>query len=193
MVVSYASSPVAEVVFADPRPAEPPTGVLLDGCFRQVEFAGVLAGTDAPAEARAFIDFLLSPAVQSDIPLNMFVSRRRLASAEIPADYAAFAADPGAPLSLDPARHRRRTASAWIEEWTQHRPALSRRAALLLAIPPGLFLAIFFAWPVATIVARGLLPAGGFDRGGGAWRSGPARPRSTCSRSRSRSRWAPPG
>ena len=116
MVVSYASSPVAEVVFADPRPAEPPTGVLLDGCFRQVEYAGVLAGTDAPAEARAFIDFLLSPAVQSDIPLTMFVTPA-LASAEIPADYAAFAADPGAPLSLDPAvidagRER------WIEEWT---------------------------------------------------------------------------
>ena len=48
----------------------------------------------------------------------------------------------------------------------RHRPALSRRAALLLAIPPGLFLAVFFAWPVATIVARGLLPEGGFDPGG---------------------------
>ncbi len=45
------------------------------------------------------------------------------------------------------------------------RPALSRRAALLLAIPPGLFLAVFFVYPVASIVARGLLPAGGFDAG----------------------------
>jgi thiamine transport system permease protein len=45
------------------------------------------------------------------------------------------------------------------------RPALSRRGALLLAAPPALFLALFFAWPVASIVARGLLPAGGFDPG----------------------------
>jgi thiamine transport system substrate-binding protein len=115
MVVSYASSPVAEVVFADPRPPAAPTGVLLDGCFRQVEFAGVLRGTDAPLAARAFVDFLLSPEVQSDIPLNMFVSPA-LATAEVPADYAAFAATPPEPLSLDPAvidANRER----WIEEW----------------------------------------------------------------------------
>jgi thiamine transport system substrate-binding protein len=116
MVVSYASSPVAEVVFADPRPEAAPTGVLEDGCFRQVEFAGVLAGTDAPTEARSFIDFLLSEVVQEDIPLNMFVSPA-LATATVPPDYAAFAATPDAPLGLDPAlidANRER----WIEEWT---------------------------------------------------------------------------
>jgi thiamine transport system substrate-binding protein len=82
-----------------------------------VEFAGVLAGTDAPTEARAFIDFLLSPEVQADIPLSMFVSPA-LSTAEVPADYAAHAAVPEAPLSLDPAliqANRER----WIEEWTQ--------------------------------------------------------------------------
>jgi thiamine transport system substrate-binding protein len=116
MVVSYASSPVAEVVFADPRPATPPTGVLEDGCYRQVEFAGVLAGTDAPAEARAFVDFLLSQPVQEDIPLNMFVSPA-LSTATVPPDYAAFAATPDAPLRLDPA-HIDANREAWIEEWT---------------------------------------------------------------------------
>ncbi len=117
MVVSYASSPVAEVIYADPRPATAPTGVLGDGCFRQVEFAGVLRGTDAPAEARALIDFLLSPEVQADIPLNMFVSPAR-SSADVPADYAAFAATPDAPLSLDPAAIQANR-EAWIEAWTQ--------------------------------------------------------------------------
>jgi thiamine transport system substrate-binding protein len=117
MVVSYASSPVAEVIYADPRPEIAPTGVLEDGCFRQVEFAGVLAGTQAPAEARAFIDFLLSPEVQADIPLNMFVSPA-LATADIPADYAAFAAAPDAPLTLDPALIQANR-EAWIEAWTQ--------------------------------------------------------------------------
>ena len=117
MVVSYASSPVAEVIYADPRPETAPTGVLEDGCFRQVEFAGVLAGTQAPAEARAFVDFLLSPAVQADIPLNMFVSPA-LSTAEIPADYAAFTATPAAPLSLDPTAIEANR-EAWIEAWTQ--------------------------------------------------------------------------
>jgi len=117
MVVSYASSPVAEVVFADPRPATPPTGVLLDGCFRQIEFAAVLAGTQHPAEAQAFVDFLLSPAVQADIPLNMFVSPA-LSTAQVPADYAAFNAVPSAPLSLDPALIDANR-EAWIEAWTQ--------------------------------------------------------------------------
>ena len=101
----------------DPRPEVPPTGVLLDGCFRQVEFAGVLAGTPHEAEARAFIDFLLSREVQSDIPLSMFVSPAN-AAAPIPADYAAYAALPAQPLTLDPATiaaNRER----WIEEWTQ--------------------------------------------------------------------------
>ena len=46
MVVSYASSPVAEVIYADPPVDTPPTGVLLDSCFRQIEFAGISRGTD---------------------------------------------------------------------------------------------------------------------------------------------------
>lgn len=117
MVVSYASSPVAEVIYADPRPETAPTGVLEDGCFRQVEFAGVLKGTDAPAEARALVDFLLSPEVQADIPLNMFVSPA-LATAQVPADYEAFTATPGSPLSLDPAAIQANR-EAWIEAWTQ--------------------------------------------------------------------------
>ncbi len=51
LVVSYASSPPAEVVFAEPPVAEPPTGVIEASCYRQVEGAGILAGTDNPAEA----------------------------------------------------------------------------------------------------------------------------------------------
>ena len=56
-----------------PQPTEPPTAVVTDGCFRQIEFAGVLAGAKAPDLARAFVDFMLSTDFQQDIPLNMFV------------------------------------------------------------------------------------------------------------------------
>ncbi|HAB57287.1 MAG TPA: thiamine ABC transporter substrate-binding protein, partial [Acidimicrobiaceae bacterium] len=73
IVVSYASSPPAEVIFADPPVDTAPTGVLLDSCFRQIEFAGILAGTEHRAEAQALIDFMLTPTFQEDVPLNMFV------------------------------------------------------------------------------------------------------------------------
>ena len=45
LVVSYGSSPPAEVIFADPPRTDAPTGVIDATCFRQVEFAGVLRGT----------------------------------------------------------------------------------------------------------------------------------------------------
>ena len=47
IVISYASSPAAEVVFgSDPEADEAPTAALDVGCYRQIEFAGILRGTD---------------------------------------------------------------------------------------------------------------------------------------------------
>ncbi len=60
LVVSYASSPPAEVVFANPPVDEPPTGVIEATCVRQVEYAGVLAGAEHPEAAGQLIDFLLT-------------------------------------------------------------------------------------------------------------------------------------
>ena len=73
LVVSYASSPPAEVAYADPPVDEAPTGVMEASCYRQVEFAGILSGTDRPVEAGLLVDFLLSETVQADLPLTMFV------------------------------------------------------------------------------------------------------------------------
>jgi thiamine transport system substrate-binding protein len=75
LVVSYASSPVAEVVFADPPTDAAPTGAITADrtCFRQVEFAGILRGTQRRALAMEFIDFLLGIRFQEDLPLQMFV------------------------------------------------------------------------------------------------------------------------
>ena len=117
LVVSYASSPVAEVVFAaDPKPTEPPTASFTDGCFRQVEFVGILKGTKHEAQARKLVDFLVAKAFQEDMALNMFVSPV-LRSAETPADYQRFTVVPDKPLSLAPdviAKNR----DAWVEQWT---------------------------------------------------------------------------
>jgi thiamine transport system substrate-binding protein len=116
IVVSYATSPVAEVVFADPPVTEAPTAVVTDGCFRQVEYAAVLHGTKAPQLADEFIDFMLSSEFQQDIPLNMFVFPANSA-ATVPAVFLEHAAQVAAPVELDAAliaANRDR----WVQEWT---------------------------------------------------------------------------
>ena len=116
LVVSYASSPPAEVVFADPRPATAPTAVIEETCFRQIEFAGVLKGASNPEGARRVIDFLLSVPVQEDIPMSMFVFPVNR-DAQLPSEFVQFAVVPAEPLSLPPEEidtNRER----WIQEWT---------------------------------------------------------------------------
>jgi len=117
LVVSYASSPPAEVIFSDPQPAEAPTGVITDGCFRQIEFAGILEGTAAGAAAEDLIDFMLSPTFQEAIPLNMFVYPAN-ATAELPPEFVEHTTLPSATRTLDPAvidANRDR----WLREWIE--------------------------------------------------------------------------
>jgi thiamine transport system substrate-binding protein len=116
LVVSYASSPPAEVFFADPQPDEAPTGVIEASCFRQVEFVGILAGTERQAEAEALVDFLLSPTFQEDVPLTMFVFPVT-EEAELPEVFVEHAVVPSDPLELDPAVIGEQR-EEWIEAWT---------------------------------------------------------------------------
>jgi thiamine transport system substrate-binding protein len=103
LVVSYATSPPAEIVFAaDPKPERPRTTVLTDGCYRQVEYAGVLAGAENPDGARAVVDWLLSAPVQADLPLSMFVLPV-VEGTPLPEVFTQFAATVDEPLSLPPA------------------------------------------------------------------------------------------
>jgi thiamine transport system substrate-binding protein len=116
LVVSYGSSPPAEVLGVDPPPADAPTGVLAASCFRQVEFVGVLKGTKHAKEAGQLIDFLLGKAFQEDMPLNMFVYPV-LPDAALPDAFTKYAVVPATSLSLPPkdiADNRDR----WIDEWT---------------------------------------------------------------------------
>jgi len=116
IVVSYASSPPAEGYYAPTPPADAPTAAILDGCFRQVEFVGVLAGTAQPELARAFVDFMLSPAVQRDIPLQMFVFPVVQGTA-LPDVFTKYAKVPPKPLTIDPATITANR-DRWIQEWT---------------------------------------------------------------------------
>lgn len=117
LVVSYASSPPAAVLYGpDPKATEAPTGVLEASCFRQVEFAGVLKGTEHEAIAQRLVDFLASPLVQEDMQLNMFVFPANT-DAQLADAFVKFAARPAKPLRMTPdaiAKGR----DEWIDQWT---------------------------------------------------------------------------
>ncbi len=117
LVVSYASSPVAEVMFAEEQPEEAPTAVLEDTCYRQIEFAGVLAGTDNPEGAQALIDFMLSREFQEDIPPRMFVFPV-VEDAELPDVFLQNTIVPQDPLGL-PASEVAANRADWVMKWTE--------------------------------------------------------------------------
>lgn len=116
LVVSYGSSPPAEVIFADPPREDAPTGVVEATCFRQVEFAGVLRGTQHPDAARALVDFLISERFQALLPLELFVYPAR-DGVDLPSEFESFAVVPDAPLTMSPERIDAGRAD-WIDEWT---------------------------------------------------------------------------
>ena len=103
LVVSYATSPPAEVLFADPPRTDAPTASIEATCFRQVEFAGVLRGTKYPEQAKRLVDFLTSVTFQNDLPLTQFVYPVHR-DATLPDVFVRHSLRPDTPLTLDPAR-----------------------------------------------------------------------------------------
>jgi thiamine transport system substrate-binding protein len=116
IVVSYASSPPAEVIFREPRPTTAPTGVIEDSCFRQIELAGVLRGARNEEGARQLVDFMLSKRFQEDIPLAMFVFPVNR-DAKLPPEFVKYAVVPESPLELVPEAIEANR-DEWIREWT---------------------------------------------------------------------------
>jgi thiamine transport system substrate-binding protein len=118
MVVSYGTSPAAEVYYAENRPEDAPTASILgpDTCFRQIEFVGILKGTKHRALAEKFVDFMLGKQFQEDVPLQMFVYPVS-PNAALPEEFTKYAQAPEQTATLAPdiiAEKR----DAWIEAWT---------------------------------------------------------------------------
>jgi thiamine transport system substrate-binding protein len=116
LVVSYASSPPAEVLFAKPQPTEAPTGVATGTCFRQTEFAGLLDGAKNEAGGKALLDFLVSKKFQEDMPLNMFVNPV-VKDAKLPELFTKFGAVVDKPETVAPdkiAKNREQ----WVQSWS---------------------------------------------------------------------------
>ncbi len=116
LVVSYGSSPAAEVYFSEGALSEPPTANLDVPAFRQIEFVGILAGTPRRALAERFVDYMLGPTFQADIPLQMWVWPAA-PDAPLPDVFAAFAERPTQVVELPPERIEAER-ERWIDEWT---------------------------------------------------------------------------
>ena len=115
LVVSYATDPAAEVYFANTPMTSAPVGVLTNTCWQQIEFAGVLTGTDQPTAAQQVIDWMLSPPFQNDIPLRMFVYPVST-KATVPQVFTKYAAVVQHPWSL-PADQVAADRADWVERW----------------------------------------------------------------------------
>lgn len=119
IVLSYATSPAYEQMAAKPARSDSPTANFIPakGAFRQVEYAGVLKGTKRPKLAEKFIDFLLSTAVQEDVPGQMAVYPVN-SDAAVPDAFSKFATVDVAPAKVSPndiAKNR----DSWIDQWTK--------------------------------------------------------------------------
>jgi thiamine transport system substrate-binding protein len=123
MVVSYGTSPAAEVIYAGQPLSEAPTASIIgpDTCFRQIEFAGILAGTRNRPLAEKFIDFMLDVPFQEDMLLQMFVYPVN-PNASLPDEFVRFAQIPSQPAELFPdviAANREKWIEAWVEAVTR--------------------------------------------------------------------------
>jgi thiamine transport system substrate-binding protein len=116
LVVSYASSPPAEVIYADPKPDTAPTGVAEGTCFRQVEYAGLLSNAKNPEGGKALLDFLISKTFQDDMPLNMFVYPVR-EGARVPEEFTTSGPRAKDPQTMDPAKIADNR-DQWVKSWT---------------------------------------------------------------------------
>jgi thiamine transport system substrate-binding protein len=121
IVLSYATSPAAEVIFAEEPTDEAPTSNLLcrKCAYRQVEAVGILRGTERREAAERFIDFLLGPEVQEDIPGVMFVYPV-LPGTPLPAEFERHAQRPSAEQTAELAPEViARELARWLDQWTR--------------------------------------------------------------------------
>jgi thiamine transport system substrate-binding protein len=119
MALSYGSSPPAEVIFAETPISDAPTASIVgpDTCFRQIEFVGILKGTQQRALAEKFVDFMLGKQFQEDMPLQMFVYPVN-PDATLPEEFVKYAQIPEQPAQLDPAVIAANR-DKWIQAWTE--------------------------------------------------------------------------
>lgn len=110
IVWSYDTSPAFTV-----SGGKSSTKALLNTCFRQVEYAGVLKGAKNPAGARALVDWMVGKQFQAALPEAMYVFPVD-SSVELPSDWAKFAKQPTDPIEVDPKQIAAKR-QGWLTTW----------------------------------------------------------------------------
>jgi thiamine transport system substrate-binding protein len=118
LVISYATSPAAELFYSKEKLTEPPTGSLSlpGGVFRQVEGVALVKGGREREAAGKFIEFLRTAPVQQALQTEMWMFP--VESGVARADVMKFAPEPTAfdsPSDKDIAAH----GAAWVARWTK--------------------------------------------------------------------------
>lgn len=121
MVVSYGTSPAAEVMFAQTPLSDSPTASILgpDTCFRQIEFVGILKGISQARQralAEKFVDFMLGAQFQADMPAQMFVYPVA-PNIALPDAFAKYSQTSPQPANISPDEISKNR-DAWIQAWT---------------------------------------------------------------------------
>ncbi len=119
IVLSYGSSPPFEVLDATKPISEPPTAAIVtDGtCFRQIEFVGILKGTQNLDLAQKWVDFMLSTTFQEDMPLQMYVFPVN-PQAKLPDVFTKYMQIPNKTVIISPDEIAAKR-DQWIQAWTQ--------------------------------------------------------------------------
>jgi thiamine transport system substrate-binding protein len=112
IVLSYSSSPPFTIPKGGTRPT---TSSLLDTCFRQVEYAGVLQGAQNTKGAQAFVDFMTQRSVQEALPDSMYVYPVD-DRVTLPPAWAKFAKTAPKPFSVPPAEIAKNR-DTWLRQW----------------------------------------------------------------------------
>ena len=115
IVVSYASSPPAEVADINLAVDQAPTGVIAASCYRQIEYAGILRGAKHPEAAAAFIEFMLQPEFQKDVPNQMYVYPV-VKDMPLPPIFEKFTTKISEPLQIN-YREVEQNRDRWLQQW----------------------------------------------------------------------------
>ena len=111
IVLSYSSSPAFEIR----DNGESQTESILDGCFRQTEYAGVLKNAKNPDAAKKLVLFLINETFQKTLPTQMYVYPV-LQSVELPTEWKEFA--PVAENTYGDALNINANRKEWLTKWS---------------------------------------------------------------------------
>ena len=112
IVLSYSSSPAFEIR----DNGESQTASILDGCFRQTEYAGVLKNAKNPNAAKKLVLFLINETFQKPLPTQMYVYPVEQ-SVELPGEWKEFA--PVAENTYGDALDINANRKDWFTKWSE--------------------------------------------------------------------------